>query len=145
MKRRRRGGRKSRRDGGGNAGQIIYPSSPPLCDRVLPSCGRDPSAKTPRPNSRPWERDGTPDGPDEISRIVQSAAVFPSPYTFALTYTSGIVMPAREEHTFLPIYQGCAFDGRSEDIRDRKFLFHFTLSYYLSYLPERIGALGPST
>lgn len=37
-------------------------------------------------------------------------------------------MPARGKvHTLLPICQGCAFDGRSEDIRGRKFLlFYFT-------------------
>lgn len=93
-KRRRRGGRKSRRGDGRDAGQIICHPRPPSPDRstrrraILPSCGGNPSAKTPRPNSRPWGRDGTPDGPDEISCIVQSTVIRPIPrYGSPLTYT----------------------------------------------------------
>lgn len=49
-------------------------------------------------------------------------------------------MPARGRlHTFLPICQGCAFDGRSEDIRERKFLlFYFTLLFLLLRLRLRL-------
>lgn len=71
-----------------------HPPAPPGCSArrqaILPSCGGNPSAKTPRPNSRPWGRDGTPDGPDEISCIVQSTVIRPiSPLRSSLTYTPG--------------------------------------------------------